>query len=96
MKRPGHYSQDEVSYLLANYQELRPQIRRRGIHVRLIDIDRAVARLPIDQRVAVFLHGYAALPLRRAAEIIGVTHVEVSRRYWEGVHAMTAFLNGGE
>lgn len=46
-------------------------------------------------RDAVFLIGMSQLTLREAAELRGVSHVAMWKRYQRGLEGMAHYLNGG-
>jgi DNA-directed RNA polymerase specialized sigma24 family protein len=64
--------------------------------IELSDIDSALAFVSDDNYPSIFLHGLLGIPLRDVADLLEISHVEVSRRYHEGLVEITHFINGGD
>lgn len=88
------YGETEVALLLGHYAALEGRRGRAWVAVRLIDIDRALAALPEEERTAVVLHGIRQRTLADTARAVGVSLTTIHRRYWSGVHRMVDYLNG--
>ena len=92
------YTRDEVEVLIEEYEELinLPDTTRKGLMIllRLMDIQRAVRRLPMFERRVVVLYGMGRLPAREVGQILGVSWVQVLRMYIHGLRRTIALLNG--
>lgn len=64
------------------------------ILVRLIDLQRAIAYLPEEQRAAVLLVGFLGYSTRQASSRLNVSHTTVAKRYQMALEVMSNFLNG--
>lgn len=95
MTRIGSYDEDEVRVLVEEYEELRDSRSRAFVHVRLMDLDQAMHRLPPKLRQAVLLHGQLGLSTRSAGTLLGVSKDTVHRRYHHGLAHLLKTLNGG-
>jgi hypothetical protein len=96
--RGCRYTEGEVRALVYGFpiwKELRGT-HRAGIGwiVRLADIDRALHQLPSTLRLPVLLHGLIGLEQEEAAPYLECSQQTVSRRFSEGIAAMTRYLNG--
>lgn len=96
MTRIGSYDEDEVRVLVEEYEELRGGRSRAFVHVRLMDLEQALKKLPLKLRQAVYLHGQLGLSTARAGEILGVSKDTVRRRYTNGLAHILKTLNGGQ
>jgi RNA polymerase sigma factor (sigma-70 family) len=105
----GEYTAGELKALLDAYASVRalqetaadpltePQAPRRaglGTTVRLIDLDRALERVPTTLFVALELHAIKGLSLREQRRYTGVPHTTAQDRFKRGLRWITAFLNG--
>jgi hypothetical protein len=105
----GEYTAGEPKALLDAYACVRalqetaadpltePQAPRRaglGTTVRLIDLDRALERVPTTLFVALELHAIKGLSLREQRRYTGVPHTTAQDRFKRGLRWITAFLNG--
>jgi DNA-directed RNA polymerase specialized sigma24 family protein len=86
---------DEIEAVADGYEELREHDNKAWIHVRLIDLWRAVNYLSREQQQAVVLCGMMGFSTRQAAPLLEVSHTTVAKRYASGLGAMRMFLNGG-
>jgi hypothetical protein len=65
-----------------------------GTAVRLLDLDRALARVPTKLFVALELHAIKGLSLREQRTFTGIPHTTAQDRFRRGLRWITAFLNG--
>lgn len=94
MSRKANYSDDELEAVAEGYEELREHDNKAWIHVRLIDLERAMSRLSKEQQQAVLLLGLMGYSSRAASPLLGVSHTTVAKRYLLGLDAMINYLNG--
>ena len=59
-----------------------------GKRLELRDLDRALARLPEDQRTVILLVGLEGMPYEAVAEIVGIPVGTVRSRLWRGREAL--------
>ena len=95
MTRIGSYDEDEVRVLVEEYEELMDSRSRAFVHVRLMDLEQAMRRLPLKLRQAVYLHGQLGMSTRSAGLLIGVSKDTIWRRYNHGLAHLLKTLNGG-
>lgn len=97
MKRPfrANYSEQELTALTDEWVDWEGNKSFQFILVRLMDLDNAMMHLSPPQREAIFLIGLCQLTLREAAELAGVTHQAMWKRYQRGLTSMASYLNGG-
>lgn len=89
------YSEEELTVLIEDYEELGDSRSKAWIQVRLMDIDRAVAHLPPKLKVAVLLCGIMGLTVRTAGKLVDVPTTTMYRRYVNGMSYLASYLNGG-
>lgn len=90
-----NYTAEEVEALIEGYLELSENCRHKAyIQVRLLDIEATLRRLRPAERNAIFLCGIMEITVRTAADILGVDHVKMWRRYRKGLDILLAKLNG--
>lgn len=96
-KRPYrfNYSDEELSTLVEEYEELDSLRSRAFFQVRLMDIDQALKSLPPREYEAVLLCGPIGLTVRTAGALLGVSAQTMSNRYRTGLEKMARYLNGG-
>lgn len=92
--RPN-YTLDEVEALVEQYEEFTGMRSWSFMHVRLIDLDRALAVLRPKERQAVLLCGQMAMTTRTAATFVDASHQTMHRRYRRGIERIVSYLNGG-
>lgn len=93
--RIGSYDEDEVRVLVEEYEELKGGRSRAYVHVRLMDLDRALSQLPLTLRKVVLVHGQLGVSTRSAGKVLGMGTTSVHRRYHEGLAHLLKTLNGG-
>lgn len=92
----ANYSTNELDALVTEYEELADfRGKKAFIHVRLIDVDRVLKRLPPVEAEAVFLCGIVGHNFREAGKLVGVSHTTMRRRFLRGLDYMAHLLNGG-
>lgn len=91
----ANYSIDELIALTDEWEAWQGLRSTKSIHVRMMDLDKALASLSAKQKQAVFLVGMCQLSLREAAVVANVSHSAMWKRYQRGLDAMALFLNGG-
>jgi DNA-directed RNA polymerase specialized sigma24 family protein len=89
------YSPREIKVLVEEYEELSGERSKAWIHVRLMDIDRAIAHLPPVEKEAVLLCGQLGYLFSTAGNLLGVTPSAMFKRYNRGLVYLVAYLNGG-
>ena len=94
MLRRGNYSTEEVEAVAEGYEELVEFEGKAWIHVRLIDLRRAMDTLTPERQQAVLLCGLIGYSTRQAAPFLQVSHTTVANRYKAGLDAMNTYLNG--
>ena len=82
------YTQSEVECLVENYLELYELKRKKFIHLRLLDLQVAIKRLPIVLGQAVVLFGIYGNNLDTVAELLDVSESTVIRRYANGLELL--------
>lgn len=92
----GRYDENEVQALIDNYLELRFLKHRPSIHVRLMDLERALRMLPRKFFEVVLVYGVLRFTSRAAAENLAISDREVRRRYRKGFEQIMQTLNGDE
>lgn len=101
-RRTPNYDEPEIEALLASYEELRAigfnsrsgrQIAR--IATRLADLDKAMARLPLEYWEVVLLHGLVGIPQDDVARLLKTSRKAVAKRYRRGVEDIHYYINGG-
>jgi DNA-directed RNA polymerase specialized sigma24 family protein len=97
-----NYDESEVEALIASYHDLRAGIEydRSGRRVarvvaRLADLDKAVARLPLDYLEVVVMHGLLGIPQENAARLLEIKPHTVGKRFRRAVEEITYLMNGG-
>ena len=91
-----NYSLDEVVVLVEEYESLNAlRAQRRGIQIRLMDIDLALSKLSRAYREAVLLCGVVGLTTRTAGRLVGVSHETMRARYIKGLDALYLIINAG-
>lgn len=90
----GTYDERELIALLDNYMVLRYMKHRPTIHVRLMDLEVAMRRLPRRQFEAVLVYGILRFAGRAAGSALHTSEREVKRRYRHGIEQMLYTLNG--
>jgi DNA-directed RNA polymerase specialized sigma24 family protein len=95
----SNYRDTEVRALIESYEELREKRDTKpGAPLRalltLADIDRELSRLPRKEQQALLLVGKAGITTRTGGVLIGVTAMEMSRRYQSGMERLVTYLNG--
>lgn len=81
--------------MIEDYEELRDLRHKAWLHVRLIDIERVLPKLPRVYREAILLCGMVGLTTRTAGHLLGVSHTAIRKRYIKGLSALVIKLNGG-
>ena len=95
----ANYRAKEVKAWVEEYEELSakkgttPGGPLRAL-LSLLDIERAYKMLGPHEYQAVLLCGLLGVPMRDAAEALGVSAMTVSRRYRTGLEEITNYLNG--
>jgi hypothetical protein len=90
----GSYDENEVHALIDNYLGLRYLKHRPSIHVRLMDLEVAIGRLPRPLFEAVLVYGLLRFTSRAAGEALALSDYAVRKRYREGVEHILYSLNG--
>ena len=67
---------------------------RPSIHVRLMDLERAMRHLPRKLFEAVLVYGLLRFESRAAGEVLHISHTAVTKRYRQGFDEMLFLLNG--
>lgn len=88
------YTLDELIAITDEWEAWANYKDRLSILVRLMDTMQAMRVLSRPQAEAVFLIGLAQLTVREAADIAGVSHQAVWKRYQRGLDNMAHYLNG--
>lgn len=95
MPRRPNYSTNELDTLVMEYEELGSfRGKKAWVHVRLIDVDRALKHLPPAEASAVFLVGICGYTQKHAARVEGVSQATMHRRFMRGLDYLTHYLNG--
>lgn len=94
MSRVGRYSREEIDALAEGYEELREVDNKAWILVRLVDMWRAYRHISKPYQESILLVGMLGYSTRGAAELLGVSHTTVYKRYTRGLEAMRNYLNG--
>jgi DNA-directed RNA polymerase specialized sigma24 family protein len=81
------------SGLVASADTTQPALR---FLVELADLDRALARLPLEYAEVVFWHGIFGLPQENTARVLQKSQTWVSKRYRHALEEITYLINGGE
>lgn len=92
----GRYDENEVQALIDNYLELRYLKHRASIHVRLMDLERAMQMLPRKLFEAVLVYGLLRFTARAAGEALHISHTAATKRYRQGFEQIMQTLNGDE
>lgn len=92
----GRYDEHEVQALIDNYLELRYLKHRPSIHVRLMDLEVAMRRLPRKLFEAVLVYGLLRFESRAAGEALHISHTAAMKRYRQGFDEIMFLLNGDE
>jgi hypothetical protein len=92
----GRYDENEVLALIDNYLELRHLKHRPVIHVRLMDLERAMRMLPRKLYEPVLVYGVLRFTERAAGEHLAISGREIRRRYQKGIDEILWILNGEE
>lgn len=95
-RRFGYYEEREVQALIDNYLELRYMKHRASIHVRLMDLERAMRYLPRKLFEAVLVYGLLRFTARAAGEALRISHTAAVKRYRQGFEEIMLILNGDE
>ena len=90
----GRYNENEVQYLIDNYQWLQYLKHRPSIHVRLMDLEVAIDYLPRKLYEAVIVIGLLRFTDRAAGEALHISHSAAQKRYRQGVDLMLDRMNG--
>lgn len=95
-RNAGRYDENEVQALIDNYLELRYLKHRPSLHVRLMDLEVAMRRLPRKLFEVVLVYGLLRFDSRVAGEALHVSHTAVRKRYRQGFDQIMLTLNGEE
>lgn len=95
MTRIGSYDEDEVRVLVEEYEELMDSRSRAYVHVRLMDLDQAIEKLPLKLHQAIYLHGQIGMSVRVSAHLLGIPPTTLYTRYTNGLGDILKSLNGG-
>ena len=90
----GHYDEHEVQALVDNYLELRYLKHRPSVHVRLMDLEVAMRRLPWALFEVVLVYGILRFTVRDTATALGISRYAVTSRYRDGFDQILYYLNG--
>lgn len=95
------YSRKRVRYLSEGYRTLRHMKdtkpgRPLSLLVELVDLDIAQQYLTDDEYVTWLMCGICGYTTREAAELLGVSHMTVSRRYDRAIEVLKAIMNDDE
>lgn len=90
----GRYDENEVQALIDNYLELRYLKHHPAIHVRLMDLERAMKRLPRKLFEPMLVYGLLRFTSRAAGEALYISHQAVVKRYRQGFEQIMLTLNG--
>lgn len=90
----GRYHESEVHALIDNYLELRFLKHRASLHVRLMDLEVAMDRLPRKLYEAVIVYGLLRFESRAAGEALHISHTAVTKRYRQGFDQLMYLMNG--
>lgn len=90
----GRYEDNEVQALIDHYLELRYMKHRPAIHVRLIDLERAISALPRKLFEVMLLAGLLRFTNEAAGRHLGVSESAVRKRYRQGFDFVMDYLNG--
>lgn len=93
-RNAGRYDENEVQALIDNYMELRYLKHNAAIHVRLMDLDRAIKRLPRKLFEPMLVYGLLRFTSRAAGEHLAISEREIRRRYRQGFDQIMQTLNG--
>jgi DNA-directed RNA polymerase specialized sigma24 family protein len=96
--RPN-YRAEAVAGLVEEYaaRRARVDVTHRGLFylVQLVDLDRALARLPLKYWEVVLLHGLIGFDQYATAQLLQISQSAVSKRYRKGVEELHFYINGG-
>jgi DNA-directed RNA polymerase specialized sigma24 family protein len=96
----ARYSEGEIRALITRYEELLAQkdTTARGIRniVLLVDLERALERLPWDYWEVVLLHGLLGIPQAATARLLQVSQPSVSKRFRRALEEIEFLMNGGD
>ena len=79
------YTQNEIECLVENYLELYELKRKQFIHLRLLDLQVAIKKLPLKLRQAVVLFGIYGYSVESVAKMLDVSESTVIRRHANGL-----------
>lgn len=88
------YNLEEVRALLEGYEELQVSRSKEWVSVRLMDLERTIAILPLHHKVFLFLIGMCGFTLRDAAELLDIPTATVGRRYKVALVLLAGYMNG--
>lgn len=94
-----NYSPEAVAGLVTEYAKRRAtaDVTRRGLFylVQLIDLDRAMARLPRKYWEVVLLHGLIGFDQFQTARLLQISQTAVSKRFRQALEELHYLINGG-
>lgn len=96
--REYKYTFKEVRVMVEGYRDLQPAktVYHYGLRilVQLLDIERGIKILSLEQKKAVFVRGIFGKTPDEASKILGMSPGSVERRYLKGLVGIMNFLNG--
>jgi DNA-directed RNA polymerase specialized sigma24 family protein len=92
----GLYDEKEVQVLLAHYAEWQYLRHRPFFHVRLMDLEAAMSRLPRKLAEVMLVYGLHRLDARSAGEVLRISHTAVTKRYRQGLEEIMFHINGSD
>lgn len=99
--RRSEYSINEVTRMVATYEQLRESANTRpgrGLHnlARLADLDKALNRLSLDRYRVVLVHGLLGVTQQDTAAALHISQQAVGKRFRYAIEDLHFHMNGGE
>lgn len=88
------YSSAEIQAILGLYLELKCNEVGNFAQVRLMDMDKNLMLLTLEQRTIIFLYGFCNMTSRETAEILSIHHSTVIDRYNKSIDLLGQRMNG--
>lgn len=99
--RRNEYSINEVTRMVATYDQLRESVSTRpgrGLYnlARLADLDKALDMLSLDRYRVVLVHGLLGVTQQETAEALRISQQAVGKRFRYGIEDLHFHMNGGQ
>lgn len=88
------YSDIEIQALIKYYLELKANNVSAFSRIRLMDMDKNLMLLTLEQRTIIFLYGFCNMTSRETAEILAIHHSTVIDRYNKSIDLLGQRMNG--